>query len=132
MLDAQGSHDSSKIASGAMDRSVLLSDVSTAQVVRRFRGHASHVNCVKFNQESTVILSGSVDGTLKAWDCKSQSRDAIQIFDEAKDSVTSVAVSSYEILTGSLDCKLRRYDLRKGFMYCDDIKSNKILLNNCL
>ena len=43
--------------------------------------------------------------------------------DEAKDSVTSIQVSDSEILTGSADCCLRRYDLRKGKMHCDFVGS---------
>jgi mitogen-activated protein kinase organizer 1 len=37
------------------------------------------VNCVKFNEESTVILSGSVDGTVRTWDCRNRKMEPIQI-----------------------------------------------------
>jgi len=122
-MDCQGSCDSSQIVSGGMDKCVLLWDVSTGQVVKRYRAHVATVNCVKFNEESTVILSASVDGTVKAWDCKSHSKEPIQVLDEAKDSVSSIAVSDHEILTASLDCRVRRYDLRKGIMNCDRVNS---------
>ena len=46
-----------------------------------------------------------------------------QIMDEAKDSVTSLQVSDHEILTGSADCSIRRYDLRIGRMFTDFIGS---------
>lgn len=39
--------------------------------------------------------------------------------DEAKDSVTCLQVSDYEILTGSADGKIRRYDIRNGKLYAD-------------
>ena len=38
--------------------------------------------------------------------------EPIQTLSECKDSVTSVDVSDYEILVGSADGKIRRYDLR--------------------
>ncbi|XP_015791163.1 WD repeat domain-containing protein 83 isoform X3 [Tetranychus urticae] len=123
VMDARGSCDSSHIASGGMDKCIFLWDVSTGQVVKRYRAHHAFINCVQFNEESTVILSGSVDCTVKTWDCKSKSRDPIQIFNEAKDSITSIAVSNYEIITGSLDGKVRRYDLRKGQLNVDDQSS---------
>jgi mitogen-activated protein kinase organizer 1 len=126
VLDAKASCDSSQITSASMDKCVFLWDVTTAQVIRRYRAHHSYVNCVQFNEESTVILSASVDGTVKIWDCKSHNKDPIQVLDEAKDSVTSVSVSDHEILTGSLDQKIRRYDIRKGIMLCDHIKSKFI------
>jgi mitogen-activated protein kinase organizer 1 len=37
------------------------------------------VNCVKFNEESTVILSGSVDGTVRTWDCRTRKMEPIQV-----------------------------------------------------
>jgi len=47
------------------------------------------------------------------------------VFEEAKDSVTSVLVSKDsgegEVITGSVDGKLRRYDLRMGMIYVDII-----------
>ncbi|RWS07893.1 WD repeat domain-containing protein 83-like protein, partial [Dinothrombium tinctorium] len=130
VLDASGSHDSSHIVSCGMDRSVYLWDVSSAQAVRRYRAHAAQVNCVVFNQESTIILSASLDGTLKAWDCKSRSRDPVQVFDDAKDSITSIYVTNFEIVTSSLDAKVRKYDLRKGLLDVDDCSASAT--NVCL
>ena len=40
--------------------------------------------------------------------------DIFQTFEESKDSVTSIDVSDHEILIGSADSKVRRYDLRNG------------------
>ena len=36
---------------------------TAGQALRKYRGHLSTVNCVKFNEESTVAISGSVDTT---------------------------------------------------------------------
>ena len=47
-------------------------------IVRRFRGHAGRVNCVKLNEEGTVAVSGSVDGTARIWDLRSRSYEPIQ------------------------------------------------------
>lgn len=46
-----------------------------------------------------------------------------QILDEAQDGVTSIEVSDHEILTGSADGCIRRYDLRVGRLYVDLIGS---------
>lgn len=119
-MDARSSCDSSHIASGGLDKCIFLWDVSTGQVVKRYRAHHGFINCVQFNEESTVILSGSIDCSVKTWDCKSRSKDPIQEFKEAKDSITSITVSNYEIITSSLDGKVRRYDLRNGKLHADD------------
>jgi WD40 repeat protein len=59
------------------------------------------------------------------------SRVPIQIFKDAKDSVASLVVSSHEILTGSVDGKVRCYDLRMGQLNTDEI-GRKLLLSICI
>lgn len=114
VLDACGSCDSSQIVSCSSDKSVILWDVTTGQPLRRLRGHAATVSCVKYNEESTVVVSGSLDNMVMCWDVKSRQQTPIQTLKDAKDCVTSVQVTDHEILTGSVDCCIRRYDLRNG------------------
>jgi mitogen-activated protein kinase organizer 1 len=61
-----------------LDKQVLLWDVPNTAIVRRFRGHAGRVNCVRLNEEGTVAVSGSVDGTARIWDLRSRSYEPIQ------------------------------------------------------
>lgn len=64
-------------------------------------------------------LSGSYDATVRLWDCKSQSTKPIQVLDEATDSISSIHVAGHEIVTGSVDGRVRIYDLRMGIVYVD-------------
>lgn len=114
VLDARGSSDNSLIGSCGLDKSVMMWNVGTGECLRKFRGHAARVNCVCFNEESTVIFSGSMDGSVRVWDLRSRRNEPIQVLDEAKDAVMTVSVSAHEILTSSLDCYTRVYDLRNG------------------
>lgn len=66
-------------------------------------------------------LVGSFDATVRLWDCKSQSTKPIQVFDDSKDSVSSLHVLGHEIVTGSVDGKMRLYDLRMGLVYVDTL-----------
>ena len=54
---------------------------------------------------------------------RSRSFDPIQILDEAKDSISSIFVASYEILSGSIDEHVRTYDIRAGRLRTDNIGS---------
>ncbi|KAK9499098.1 hypothetical protein O3M35_003607 [Rhynocoris fuscipes] len=121
VLDACGSCDSSNLLSGGADRSVIYWDVATGKPLRRLRVHVSKVCCVKFNEESTIGFSGSVDNSVMIWDLRSHNFQPIQILKEAKDSITSLHVTDFEIVTSSLDCRIRRYDIRAGSMYTDFI-----------
>lgn len=69
----------SQILSCGADKTVILWDVCTGSAVRRFRGHASHVLCVRYNEESSFALSGSRDNTVMGWDVRSRSIDPVQV-----------------------------------------------------
>ena len=58
VLDAKSSVDNAQIASCGLDKMVILWDVGSGQSLRKFRGHAGRVNCVSFNEESSVVFSG--------------------------------------------------------------------------
>ncbi|NXE30930.1 WDR83 protein, partial [Ardeotis kori] len=68
-------------------------------------------------------LPGSIDSTVRCWDCRSRRPDPVQVLDEAKDGVSSVKLSDHEILSGSVDGRVRRYDLRAGQLYSDYVGS---------
>lgn len=121
VLDVAGSCDSSQIISCSADKSVILWDVTTGQPVRRYRGHASSVTCIKYNEESTMVISGSIDNTVAFWDVISRRQEPVQILKDAKDSITSIEVNNCEVLTCSVDCHVRLYDIRMGKMISDYI-----------
>ncbi|TWW59051.1 WD repeat domain-containing protein 83 [Takifugu flavidus] len=141
VLDADSSYDSSQVCSCSSDKTVILWDVGSGNVTRKFRGHAGalcftfptgficlillpqKVNCVQFNEEASVILSGSIDGTVRCWDTRSRRNDPIQVLDEARDSISSLKVVQHELLTGSVDGRVRRYDLRMGQLHVDFVSS---------
>ena len=58
VLDSRASLDNSQLVSCGADKTVILWDVASGQILRKFRGHAGKVNCVCFNEEASVILSG--------------------------------------------------------------------------
>lgn len=119
VLDACGSCDSSQIVSCGADKSVIIWDVSSGTPLRRLRGHASNVTCVRFNEESSVAISGSLDNCVMCWDARSRSNEPIQVLKEAKDSISSIQITDHLILTGSIDCRIRQYDIRTGEVVSD-------------
>uniref|UniRef100_A0A6V7IAS2 WD repeat domain-containing protein 83 n=1 Tax=Bracon brevicornis TaxID=1563983 RepID=A0A6V7IAS2_9HYME len=114
VMDACGACDSSQIISCGLDKSVILWDVSTGSPVRRYRGHAGGVTTVRFNEESSMAISGSRDNSVMCWDIRSRSYDPVQTMNNAKDAISTVRVSDHEILAGSFDNKIYRYDIRIG------------------
>lgn len=80
-------------------------------------------------------MQGSFDSTVRLWDLRSvyiapckghiltlfsaQSRQAIQVLEEARDAVQTLHVGSATVTTGSVDGHVRTYDLRKGELRSD-------------
>lgn len=58
------------------------------------------MNAVAFNDESSVLISGSFDATVRLWDIRSSNFQPIQVIEDFKDSVMSVDVQGVEIVTG--------------------------------
>lgn len=123
MLDAQGSCDSCHIVSASRDKSIIYWDVTTGQPVRRLRQHAADVYCVKFNEESNVAVSGSRDNKVMCWDIRTRNLEPIQIMKDAKDCITGLIVTQYQIISSSLDRGIRQYDIRACKLITDLIAS---------
>jgi mitogen-activated protein kinase organizer 1 len=87
------------------------------------------VQAVRFNEEASIIFSASIDGTVKIWDVKSREYEPIQVLDDAKDSVTSISLGSHELLTTSLDQRVRIYDIRYGKLHEHYIGHNLTYIN---
>ncbi|XP_057396509.1 WD repeat domain-containing protein 83 isoform X2 [Balaenoptera acutorostrata] len=106
------------------DKTLKLWSPLRGTLLRTYSGHGyEKVNTVQFNEEATVILSGSIDSTIRCWDCRSRRPEPIQKLDEAKDGISSVKVSDHEVLAGSVDGRVRRYDLRMGHLFSDYVGS---------
>lgn len=125
------------------DKQVFLWDVSTARTLRRWSGHFGRVNAVDFGGEDysagggggggvggglqpSVVVSGSFDATVRIWDCRSQSSKAVQVLEQARDSVQAIVVAGAEILAGSVDGYVRAYDVRMGQVISDFICSSPV------
>lgn len=147
ILDISCSTDNQTFASVGGDRSLFLWDVQTASTIRRFggtqQGHTSRINAVSFaGVEDAVLVSGSDDRTVRVWDLKGRNANPIMVFEEAGDSVTAVVVRQEEIITGSVDGRLRSYDVRMGLVTEDTMPAavtsvqitgdGQVLLVGCL
>ena len=96
-------------------------DVPTGKQINKFTSHEQRVNSVSCNSEGSVVCSGSYDATVRLWDTRQIQHKTIQILKHAKDSVESVKIIGYEIVTGSVDGYTRIYDIRTRNVIQDHI-----------
>ncbi|KAF2422203.1 WD domain protein [Tothia fuscella] len=122
VADLAVSNDNTAFLSCGGDKLVFVWDVATARTTRRFEGHVGRVNAVAWGGEGdSVAVSGSFDATVRLWDLKSKSYKPIMTFSEGKDSISSVEVRGPEVWSGSIDGRVRGYDVRMGRVLVDVI-----------
>lgn len=68
------SPDSSQVAIGSFDNSIVLFDVEARQFRHTLLGHNGGINSVQFSGDGKRIVSASEDGTVMLWDTQSGQR----------------------------------------------------------
>jgi mitogen-activated protein kinase organizer 1 len=120
VLDICISQDNTKFSSVGIDKQVFYTDSITGKIERRFYGHTDRINSIAFNKHESVLVSGSYDCSVRIWDLKSQSREPIQILQNAKDSISKILVLNDKIVSASVDGNMRVYDIRMATLQCDN------------
>jgi mitogen-activated protein kinase organizer 1 len=129
----------------ASDKTLLATDLLTAQNKQKWWGHVGRIEYVTClggtNTDDTdnnnssggggnvvgeeIYASASYDSSVRLWDARSRSKDPLMTLEDATDAVTCVtqSPSSYhsQIITSSVDGKIRTYDLRYSRMMAEDI-----------
>ena len=85
------SPDGRQALSGSTDRTLILWDLASGQLIRRFEGHTQPVTDVVFSPDGQQALSSSADQTLLLWDVASG--QPIHTFAGHTDEIHAVAFS---------------------------------------
>ena len=120
-VHAVGTNPSSTVLLSATDKTLLATDMVTAQNRCRFWGHSARIECVCSVGEE-IYATSSYDSTVKLWDARSRSREPLATLAEAKDAVTCVraTVHAPQLVTSSVDGKVRTYDMRTAQVITED------------
>ena len=103
---------SNLLVSGSYDETVKLWDIRCGECVATLPAHSNPVTGVDFNRDGTMIVSGSYDGLVRIWD--TATGECLKtVHAEGNPPVGGVRFSPNGrfVLTGTLDSKLRLYDL---------------------
>jgi angio-associated migratory cell protein len=107
------SADSTLVATGGVDGSVVLSNVSTGKAVAQLLGHRDSVEGVAFAHGLQLVISGSIDGNVIIWETTVGSRRGTCAHPAG---VTAVAMQHRGPLfaTACLDGVVRVFDVRSA------------------
>lgn len=114
VLDLAISPDGRMFASASFDRTLIVWDVTTGEVLRTLDGHKSSVRSVDFSPDGQQIASGAANGSLILWDADDGL--VIRRIDEHEGAITGVEFTNdgQQVFTGSLDYTMRLWDLDRG------------------
>jgi tricorn protease-like protein len=108
------SPDSRTLASGGMDHTIKLWNVTSGQVVMNLQGHAGAIWSVAFSPDGHTLASGSWDKTIKLWDVASG--QLLRTLQGHADYVLTVAFSpdGRTLASGSRDKSIKLWDVASG------------------
>jgi len=112
VLELHWSHDERYIFSASSDKTIHVWDVEAGQRLRKLAGHISFVNsCCPARRGSTLLASGSDDGTVRLWDARV--KQTVNTYGKGF-AVTSVCFNdgNDQIFSGGLDNDIKVWDLR--------------------
>jgi WD40 repeat protein len=107
------SPDGRTLASGSVDKTIILWDVKTGQILgQQLSGHTGAINGLVFSPDGKTLASGSYDSTVILWDVKNQK--AIVTLSGHSLPIISVAFSpdGKTLASGSLDNTIILWDVK--------------------
>lgn len=114
--------DSSSIATGSADKSLIMWDSSTGKPLRSLQAHPYEVTDLSYHGSSMGLLTSSLDGYVRLFDLRSASSTAATVFPSTTRSdglefaslAAGTSLNSPVVAAGSSSGRIQMFDIRKG------------------
>jgi WD40 repeat protein len=101
------SRDGKLLASGAADKFMRVTELSSGKVVKTFEGHTHHVLCVSWKRDGRTLASAGADNVVKVWDfLTGERRKNIDGYGKEVTSVQFVGITD-QAITSAGDARVR-------------------------
>lgn len=100
------------VVSGGDDGLILLNDIRSKNPVQTIKNLNNYqVTAVTFNDNSTQVISGGIDNTIKQWDLR---RGLINVMEGHEETISDISLSpdGRHIVSNSMDCTARVWDIQ--------------------
>jgi Prp8 binding protein len=112
VLEVHWASDGETAFSCSADKTGALWDAKTGARIRQFRGHTAVVNSLCPSRDSSVLATASDDRSARVWDARVRTCQHTITHPYAV-TATCVSHDGMALFTGSLDGRVRWYDLRR-------------------
>ncbi|KAL5369124.1 WD repeat protein [Cryptosporidium parvum] len=101
-----------QFSSCSADKTVRYWDIETLKCISKFKGHTKIVNSCKCS--NTLIISGSDDGQVRAWDTRIKQNKACVYKYDNKYPITAVSCEGelFRVFAGGIDNSIYMIDMR--------------------
>lgn len=107
-----------RIVTGGMDKTAVVFDNDSEQVVATLKGHTKKVTSVVYHPTQDIAITGSYDSTIRVWDANNGNCSAIiKTHKEAVTGLSLHALGDY-VLSSSVDRHWAFSDINTGKTFC--------------
>lgn len=108
------SPDGKTLASGSLNRKIILWDIATGQPTKTLFGHTSYIYAVTYTPDGSFLISGGGDKTIRFWNSKTG--EQTRTFEGHDASVTALAISPNGKVLASGDTfgTIKLWDIKEG------------------
>jgi len=109
-------HDCNRIVTGGNDKTAVVFNNSTEQIVATLKGHTKKVTQVAYHPEEDIVITGSADATIRIWSVLvAQQIQFLKIHDSTITGISLHPLGDY-LLSCSTDEHWAFSDIRTGKM----------------
>jgi len=103
------------IAAGSLDSyDIHLWSVQTGQLLDRLAGHEGPISCLKFAEQSSLLVSGSWDRTIRVWDIFGRSKQVEPLQMTSDIQCLAIRPDGKELCSAGLDGQIIFWDIQEG------------------
>ena len=110
-------NDYSKVAIGLRSGIIKIIDTKSREQIEVLNAHDAAVSTLRFNQDNTLLASGSYDRTARIWKLNSQGTPPIEI--ESDQWISAVAFNNESLIVGNYDGAIKEYFLDNSALASD-------------